>query len=211
MISMLYLMMLLLLPVFILLLLLPFKFTIDSLLILFKAPGQLLAIASNDDLRKNHALEHATVNVLETKYGYNNLSGLAEESGFYINGVVNPADVEAAAREGLLRLQQGESNLVVHKQCGTSLTVANLVSAVVFIFLLLATGSFSLLNMLLAIVIANFVGPQLGVWVQKKFTTSAEVANIEIDGVQLLQSSHGILGFNTPKKIFVKTSQLVWR
>ena len=211
MISMLYLVILFLMLVFILLLLLPFKFTIDSLIILVKAPGQLLAIANNKALRKNHALEHATVNVLEKKYGYNNLSGLAAETGFYINGVVNPADVEAAAREGLLRLQQGEINLVVHKQCGTSLTVANLVLAIIFIFLLLATGSFSLLNMLLAIVIANFVGPQLGVWVQKNFTTSAKVANMEIDGLRLLQRSQGMLGFNVPKKVFVKTSQLVWR
>ena len=211
MINMFYLVLLFLLPVFILLLLLPFKFTIDSLIILFKAPGQLVAIANNDSLRKNHALEHATVNVLEEKYGYSNLSGLAEETGFYINGIISAADVESAAQEGLLRLQQGEKELVIHKQCGTSLTVANLVSAVIFILLLLVTGSFSLLNMLFAIVISNFVGPQLGVWVQKKFTTSAQVANMEIDGVQLLQSSQVMLGFNAPKKVFVKTSELVWR
>ncbi|MBM7555511.1 sRNA-binding carbon storage regulator CsrA [Halanaerobacter jeridensis] len=192
-------------------LLLPFKFTIDSLIILFKAPGQLFAIAKNESLRKNHALEHATVNILEKKYGYSNLSGLAEENGFYINGVINPKDVKVAAQEGLLRLQQGERNLVVHKQCGTSLTVANLVSAVVFILLLLLTGVFSLLNMLLAIIIANFIGPQLGVWVQKNYTTSYQVDNMEINGVQLRQDSQTMLGINVPKKVFVRTSELVWK
>ncbi|MFO7818714.1 MAG: DUF6391 domain-containing protein [Halanaerobacter sp.] len=206
-----YILIIFLLPVLFLLLLLPFKFTIDSLIILFKAPGQLFAIASNDLLRKNHALEHATVNLLEEKYGYRNLSGLAKENGFYINGVFNPQDVKAAAQEGLLRLQQGEKGLVVHKQCGTSLTVANLVSAVVFVLLLFMTGSFSLMNMILAIIVANFIGPQLGVWVQKNYTTSAEVDNMEINGVQLLQRSEVMLGVNVPQKVFVRTSELVWR
>ena len=208
---MIYLLLIFLMPVFILFFLLPFKFTIDSLIILFKAPGQIIGIAKNELLRKNHALEHATVNVLEQNYGYQNLSGLAKENGFYINGVVSPEDVRSAAKEGLLRLQNGEKSLVVHKQCGTSMTVANLVASLIFISLLLLTGSFSLLNMLIAIIIANLLGPNLGAWVQKQFTTSYQVDNMEITGIKLLNQSQAMFGITVPKKIYVKTSQLLWR
>ena len=46
----------------------------------------------------NHALEHATVNILESRYGYKNLAGYAEDNGFYIIGANNIFQVEQAAR-----------------------------------------------------------------------------------------------------------------
>ena len=64
------------------LLLLPFGFTLRSLFSLLTIPGQIWQIATNRRLRANHALEHATINVIEEYYGPQQLAGFAREDGF---------------------------------------------------------------------------------------------------------------------------------
>ncbi|GAB6137434.1 DUF6391 domain-containing protein [Halanaerobaculum tunisiense] len=203
-----YLLLLFLFPIFLLVLLIPYKFTIDSIITLLHAPQQIIAIATNPDLRRNHALEHATINVLEEKYGCKNLSGWAQEDGFYISGVFNAAVIEEAAEEGLFRLQQGEQDLVVHKRCGTSLSMANILSALIFFTLLFITKTFSLFNVVIALLLANFLGPSLGVWVQKKFTTSAQVAGMVIAGINQDNYANSVFNRFANQKIFVSTKNL---
>ena len=78
-----------LIPVFaffaLLVLLLPFQFTVNSLFHIFTIPGQIYKIAANKVLRMNHALEHATVNILERKYGYKNLQTMREQRFYHRN------------------------------------------------------------------------------------------------------------------------------
>lgn len=185
-----------------LILFLPFKFTVDSLFHIFTIPSQIYKIATNPVLRKNHALEHATVNVLERKFGFKNLAGYAEDNGFYIIGADNIFLVEQAAREGLALMKSGKRELAIHDKCGTSISMVNFLSAVLFLILIFATGHFSIVNILLAILVANLVGPLLGKYVQRYFTTSTDVAEIEI------VSSFYVTGnmWNSPVKIFIKTS-----
>ncbi|MFW6381671.1 MAG: DUF6391 domain-containing protein, partial [Bacillota bacterium] len=186
------------------LLFIPFKFTIDSIFNLFTVPRQLYKIATNPLLRKNHGLEHATVNILEREHGFSGLAGYAVDEGFYIMGVDNAYLVEEAARKGASLLKRGNNELVIHKRCGTSMTVANLLSSVIFLGLLIYTGYFSILNMILAIIIANLLGPLLGQLVQKKFTTTPEVEDMEI------VSAHYETGgqWNQPFKVFVRTQSI---
>ena len=187
------------------LLLLPFKFTIDSFFNLFSVPKQIYQIAINPKLRKNHGLEHATINILEKEFGYNDLAGYAEENGFYIMGVRNPDFVEEAAKKGLDLLKNNNDDLVIHKRCGTSMTVANFISAIIFLFLLFSSGHFSILSMIIAIVIANLIGPYLGQIVQKNFTTSSDVNEMEIINAQFTDNNSIM---NKPIKIFVKTEHI---
>lgn len=190
---------------FLLLFFIPLQFTFQSLAVLVTAPKQIYHIAMNPRLRKNHALEHATINVLEERFGKRlPLSGYAEKEGFFLRGNIDALLVEEAAREGLRRLQGKESNLAIHRQCGTSLLAANLLSAVLFLFLLLSTGIFSLIYVLLAILLANVVGPFLGMYLQKLFTTKAKVDDMAIKGVEFRSPPrfpHGVW-------YFVRTVQL---
>ncbi|MDI3546569.1 MAG: hypothetical protein PWR10_221 [Halanaerobiales bacterium] len=187
-----------------LIVLLPFKFTFDSIFHLITVPSQIYRIATNPVLRKNHGLEHATVNILEREYGYRNLAGYAEESGFYIIGATNIWAVEEAARKGLALMRKGYGDLAVHKRCGTSMTVANFVSAVIFLLLLLYTGHFSIFNMIIAIVAANLMGPLLGQVIQRRFTTTADVDEMEIVSARFADSNF----WNHAVKIFVKTNRV---
>lgn len=195
-----------LIPVFaffaLLVLLLPFQFTVNSLFHIFTIPGQIYKIAANKVLRMNHALEHATVNILERKYGYKNLAGYAENNGFFIIGTTNIFHVEQAAREGLALMKRGEKELAIHSKCGTSISMVNFISSLAFIFLILVTGHFNIMNVLLAVLFANLLGPLLGRFVQRYFTTSADVSEMEI------VTSYYAPGqmWNTPGKIFIKTS-----
>ncbi|MCK8826908.1 DUF6391 domain-containing protein [Natroniella acetigena] len=197
--------------IFLAVIIIPYKFTIDSVITLLLVPKQIIKIATNSRLRQNHSLEHATINVLEEKYGCRALSGWAKEGGFYINGVVNPLLIKQAAQEGLARLQQGETELVVHRRCGTSMAVANILASIIFLFLLVQTGHFNILYVLLAIVVANLVGPGLGVFVQRRLTTSTQVEQIVIDGIQLVNHyNNSFFGFNLfrKQKLFVRTKEL---
>lgn len=194
-----------------LILFIPFKFTFDSLIILLTAPEQIIKIAVNPKLRRNHALEHATINVLEESYGHQQLSGLAREDGFLIQGIINPVVLQQAAQEGLQRLKAGEQGLVIHDRCGTSLMVGNLLSALIFFGLLLSTGHFTILYVLVAVVCSRLLGPIVGRYTQKFLTTSADVEGMVIEEIRSETKFNNLFGLsisNKPQKLFVKTDRL---
>jgi len=159
---------------------LPLWLAAQSFAAALTAPGQFLAIAFNRGLRRNHALEHATINVMEERFGPQRLAGLAAEDGFTIRGFADPEALRRAAEEGLARLKRGERRLAVHDRCGTSRAAANLFSAVILLVTLLGLGRFSLLNVILVMLLANLAGPSLGRLLQVLVTTSTDVDDIYI-------------------------------
>lgn len=141
-------------------------------------------------IRQVHALEHATVwmlsdltglgktNKLSTSYlstDNETIGGLSTDKGFYLYGDINPIKLKRAVNSALARLQKGEWNLAIHPRCGTNSSVATLLTAG-----MTATAHFSLpkepihqfIGMGLAALTANFVAPDIGVYVQKYITTS---------------------------------------
>ncbi|MGI5875355.1 MAG: DUF6391 domain-containing protein [Dethiobacteria bacterium] len=196
-----------LLFLFISLLFLPFRFAIYSLLNIFTIPVLLVKIVINPKLRANHALEHATINVMEENFGCLNLSGQGEENGFVIQGAVDPHHLINAARVGLSRLKNGEKNLAIHRRCGTSILAANLLSSILIVYLLWSIGYFGFFYILLALFVAQLFGPALGVLLQKFVTTSTRVDNYEIVGIEGATIFSG--GFVTPagQRYFIRTRQ----
>lgn len=190
----------------------PYGFTAYSLLTLFTVPKQIFHIAKNKSIRQNHALEHATINILERYAGRTlPLSGLAEKNGFIISGIQDPELILEAAREGLCLLKRGECNLAIHRKCGTSIAIANFLAALLFLLLIINTGSFSILTVIIAILAANLLGPYLGGMVQKYFTTSCAVEDIEIVGIKPEYSrelTHQILFNYMPRGYFIQTENL---
>lgn len=185
----------------------PLGFTAQSLFWLVSGPSQLYGILSNPRVRRNHALEHATVHVLEERHGPLGISGLAFENGFTVRGdLFDAATVLDAARAALRRLQGGERALAVHPRCGTTAVVANLLAAVVFFLLLAITGRLSLVTVLVALVAAQLAGPAVGVWVQRHVTTDADVSRLEILGVELQgRQRYGLGGTVVPEQLLVVT------
>lgn len=152
---------------------------------LFTVPAQLMELARNPILRKNHALEHATINVLEGYSGKRGwLSGFAKEDGFYIKGSVEPIMVEKAVREALERLKAGEKSLAIHSSCGTGRAVGSFLSGVVLITLIFVSGAINLWTIILAVLVSAFLGPLVGELAQVLYTTLSDVKDIVIYDIQ---------------------------
>jgi len=167
------------------LVLVPLWLAATSLAGALNSPGRFLSIAGNRRLRQNHAVEHATLNVMEEKLGRPpRVTGQARPDGFVIRGYADPQVVRAAAEEGLARLRRGERRLAVHDRCGTSIAAANLVSSLALLAVLLGLGRLSLINVVVAMLLANLSGPLLGRVFQRLLTTSARVDDVCIIGFQ---------------------------
>ncbi|HHZ03781.1 DUF6391 domain-containing protein [Acetomicrobium hydrogeniformans] len=192
-----------------LLVFIPLGFAAQSFIWLIVGPGQLLRILFNKKVRRNHALEHATVNVIEENYGPTNIAGMAYENGFTLKGVMDPHLVLAAAREGLYRMSRGERKLAVHPRCGTTIVVTNTVAAAVFVGFLFLTGHLSLFSILLAILCAHAFGAFFSKIAQYYITTSQDVSGMMIDGIEVRSNPVNFLGmkFMMPSELFISTRQ----
>ncbi|MBX5444880.1 DUF6391 domain-containing protein [Sphaerobacter sp.] len=182
--------------------------TLASLVTLVTAPGQLWRLLRDRTLRRNHALEHATVNVIEERYGRSHLAGLAKPEGFVIQGGAPPALVADAAQEALARLQAGERRLAIHPRCGTTLVAAQLVMALAFLATLVIIQQFTLLPFLVGIVAAVLLGPRLSPILQRYVTTDADVGDLMITGVEVqpVTTSGGFLSLLTLGPVLVRTA-----
>src|SRR2546428_12311549 len=79
-------------------------------------------------VRRNHALEHATISILLSRHGPMRLVGRAVPDGFYIYGDIPTERLRELADEALTRLQCGEADLAVSPLCGTNIAVAGVLA-----------------------------------------------------------------------------------
>ncbi len=181
--------------------LLPILFSLQAVGSLFVYPRQLGAILGNKMLRRNHALEHATIVVMMEREPGRKLNGFSTDDGFFVQGVRSIAEVESAAREALRRLRDGEKGLAVHRNCGTTIVAANLLAA---IFFLAALGiglymQWPLYLLILGSVVLSFVlRVPLSLLLQRFVTTDADLTNAEVGWVEPASPADlrsGIVGF----------------
>ena len=140
-------------------------------------------------LRQVHALEHATVwmlsgleqagqNQADTYSNFNDnetIGGMSTDKGFYLYGEINPLNLKRSVSLALNRLKQGEWNLALHPRCGTNVSVAMLLTTGTILttyFLLPPDPLGKLLGLGVATTAANWLAPDIGMSVQKYFTTS---------------------------------------
>lgn len=138
-------------------------------------------------IRKNHALEHATVHLLGQRYPHKSLIGRSDNKGFYIYGDISAETLDDVTHEALRRLQNGETQLAIHPNCGTNLvTSASLAGLASFLSLfgskdddwrkrlekLPAAITLSLIALLIA--------QPLGNYLQKHLTTNANLGLFNI-------------------------------
>ncbi len=188
-------------------LLIPFGFAGRSVLWLILGPTHLLKLMFNRKVRQNHALEHGTIHIIEERFGSANIEGMAFENGFTLKVGLDPQIVLNASRSALKRIQNGETALAVHPRCGTTIVVINVLSSVIFLFLLFLSGNLGFINVLLALMIANFIGPFTSRFVQSSITTLKDVSDLEITGVEVRNGSRSVGGITIlgSTELFVAT------
>jgi hypothetical protein len=99
----------------------------------------LLDVYPISRVRRNHALEHATITILSEQYKHLRVVARSSLWGFYIYGDVPTDRVVAAVEEGLRRLKAGQRHMAIHPTCGTNLVIAGVLAG---------TGAFLALGVL---------------------------------------------------------------
>ena len=179
--------------VIVFLFLLPILFSLQAVGSLFVYPRQLRAIFGNKILRRNHALEHATIVVMMEREPGRKLNGFSTDDGFFVQGVRSISEVESAAREALRRLQNGEKRLAIHRNCGTTIVAANLLAAILFLVALvlgvlyLGVSGDLYLMILGSVVLAFALRVPLSLLLQRFVTTDADLENAEVGWVEPAQ------------------------
>ena len=163
------------------------------------ASPALLDLSLISRVRRNHALEHATIRVLSERHRDLKLVGRSSLWGFYVYGDVSTEEVLSAAQEGLQRFQGGQRQMAIHPNCGTNLAVAGVLAGLgAFLalgglsprnqvfrkksgFLLdrLARLPFAFTAATLGIILARPLGPAFQAYV----TTQADVGDLRIISV----------------------------
>jgi hypothetical protein len=71
-------------------------------------------------IRRNHGLEHATINILSQRFPYRRLAGFSYPGGFIILGDIPTTDLREAVIQARTRMINGERYLAIHEHCGTN-------------------------------------------------------------------------------------------
>jgi hypothetical protein len=142
--------------------------------------------------RRYHALEHATIQMLNRRFPVARLIGWSTPIGFYISGPVSVEDVRAAVAEAIERLGRGESYLAIHPRCGTNLVVAGTLVGLVAFLAMLPGDSRSrrqrLPLVLLLSTLATLFAQPLGLLVQQYVTTEPYLGRapaVQVDTLQV--------------------------
>ncbi len=137
-------------------------------------------------VRRNHALEHATLHVLGKRNPRLHLIGNSDLRGFWVLGCVDTQELQQAVDEAVARLKTGERNLAVHHNCGTNFAVSGVLASLVAWLGLLGTGDslrrkLERLPLLMALVTLTLILAQpLGPLMQARLTTQPDLGNLKV-------------------------------
>jgi hypothetical protein len=143
--------------------------------------------------RLNHALEHATLNVLARLGVQARLGGYSEKDGFFILGSIDTEMLKHAVDQAYERLIHGEPGLAIHEKCGTNYVAAGAVAGFAAWLGMLGVGSGwrrkldRLPTVMLLVTVATILAQPLGLFLQKELTTDPRVDAIRVKSITRYQ------------------------
>jgi hypothetical protein len=138
-------------------------------------------------VRRNHALEHATIAVLLRRIGHDiRMVGRATKDGYYLYADVPTELLEESTREALYRLKAGEGHLAVSSLCGTNLAVAGAGAGAPTRLTMGGSNNRTerIPNVVMASMLAVLAAQPVGRMVQRYLTTSPDLSDTEIVAVK---------------------------
>ncbi len=137
-------------------------------------------------IRRNHGLEHATLNLLSRRFPGRPLAGHSDLNGFWIIGDVPTEELGNVVQEAWQRLYNGDHELAVHPGCGTNYVVGGVLAGLAAAGAMIgAKARFRdrIERLPLAITLATLalvVAQPLGLLLQEKVTTSGELGLLRV-------------------------------
>lgn len=146
--------------------------------------------------KRNHGLEHATLNLLHERYPYRSFAGHSDPAGYWIVGEISAPELTEIAKDALDQLRDGNRSLAIHKNCGTNLLTSGLLAGLAG-----AMGGVGaskkrggILHRIPLIVtlstIALILSQPLGLYLQRHVTTSSDPGSMEITKITTHQQGH---------------------
>jgi hypothetical protein len=136
-------------------------------------------------VRRNHALEHASISIVTERRSNVFLRGRSNRRGFYIFGQIETEELRNAIEEALRRLRVGESQLAIHPRCGTNLAVAGILSGIAAsVAASIKPRQNRYAYAILASIGALLVSPPIGTSAQRHLTTLADVSGMRVVKVE---------------------------
>ncbi len=160
-------------------------------------------------VRRNHALEHAALQVLAEKFPGCRFAGYSTFNGFWVLGQVGIEELQAAVEEAQKRLRAGERRLAVHPNCGTNFAFAGLAAGLAAWLAMLGAGNslrrkLDRLPLVTSLVTLTLILTYpLGAQIQERFTTDANLGDLHVVQIDRFERSgmpfHRVLTRDLPK------------
>jgi hypothetical protein len=149
-------------------------------------------------IRRNHGLEHATINILSQRFPNRRLAGYSFPGGFFILGELPTADLREAVIQALARLNTGEGQLAIHDHCGTNYVASGFIAG---LLAWLGMGGVKSkrdqverLPLVITLATLGFIASQpLGAVLQERVTTSGDPLGMSIVDVFPIQFGQFLL------------------
>jgi hypothetical protein len=143
-------------------------------------------------IRRNHALEHATINLLSHRYPSAQILGLSGPQGFTLYTSLDPETVNRMVPQALASLQHGLTDLVYHENCGTNLVMTALLTTTATLAGFQAHRRLTMRRFvellpqaILLNVVALLIAGPFSRWVQTHVTTMDNLADTEIVSIKM--------------------------
>lgn len=137
-------------------------------------------------IRRNHGLEHATINLLSQKHPDRSYAGHSDSKGFWIIGEISTDELVETVQQALARMNAGEHQLAIHAHCGTNAVTTGIVAGTLaWLATLRNANSFKKKLdrwswVVLLVTGGIIVSQPLGPIVQEKITTSGVPAGLKV-------------------------------
>jgi hypothetical protein len=157
----------------------------------------LLTLQPVSRVRRNHGLEHATLNILAEQYPHAHLAGHSDVGGFWVIGDVPTEVLADAVTQALERMRAGEHGLAIHPNCGTNFVTAGAAAGVVAWLVMLPGGKtlrqkLERLPMVISLATLAIIAAQpLGLQLQAQVTTSGRPGDLAV--IQVTAGQQGRL------------------
>ncbi len=147
-------------------------------------------------VRRNHALEHATVTLMLEEGVRGPLGGYSTPNGFFVIGSVSTEDLTRIVGEALARLTCGHTEMAISPHCGTNLAVGVIISGLLTKVVIGRRNRSSWKRtplVLASVVVGALLSRPFGNVIQRRYTTLSEM-----DGLQVVSIS-GVLPGSAPR------------
>lgn len=150
-------------------------------------------------VRRNHALEHATLQILARKIQNLSAAGYSDTNGFWIIGQVNTEVLEQAVNEAASRLRAGEYQLAIHPTCGTNFVASGVVAGTLAWLGMVFNRSgvrrnLERLPVLISLVTVGIILAQpLGPMLQARVTVNPNIGDLKVTEIARLQRTDAMV------------------